>query len=119
MIEEELNNVLSNKYSFDKTDNENLLRVLFLAEELLKRYDLADTKIEFRNHFDARGKCYANGVKITLLLQHCMCDDVEDIKNTLLHEIAHAIVGIENGHNEAWQDKAKELGVTWIKNYRE
>lgn len=118
MIEEELNNVLSNKYSFHETDNENLLKVLFLAEELLRKYDLADTKIEFRNHFEALGKCHANGVKITLLLQHCLNDDMVEIKNTLLHEIAHAIVGIENGHNEVWQEKAKELGVTWAQKYR-
>ena len=118
MIEEELNKVLSNKYSYNETDNENLLYVLFLAEELLRKHDLATTKVEFRNHFEAAGKCYANGETITLLLQHCLCDDIEEVKNTILHEIAHALVGVHCGHNIVWQKKAKELGVTWKINYR-
>jgi len=118
MITEELNNVLSNKYSYDKTDNENLLRVLFLAEELLKKHDLADTKIEFRNHFEAYGMCYENGEKITLLLHYCLNGEIADVKNTILHEIAHALVGNDCGHNIVWQKKAKELGVTWEINYK-
>lgn len=118
MIDEEWNKVLSNKYSFDKTDNENLLNVLFLAEELLKKYDLAGTKIEFRNHFNAVGKCCEDGRIITLLLQHCLSNDIEEVKNTILHEIAHALVGNHCGHNIVWQKKATELGVTWKRNYR-
>lgn len=34
----------------------------------------------------------------------------EDSNNTLLHEIAHAIVGCEHGHNMVWQKKAAEIG---------
>lgn len=34
----------------------------------------------------------------------------QDVMNTLLHEIAHAIVGHTHGHNAVWQRKAIELG---------
>lgn len=33
-----------------------------------------------------------------------------DIYNTLLHELAHAIVGCHQGHNEIWQQAFKLLG---------
>lgn len=36
----------------------------------------------------------------------------EDIKNTILHEIAHALVGHKEGHNKVWKDKAIEIGCT-------
>jgi hypothetical protein len=32
------------------------------------------------------------------------------VKNTLMHEIAHAIVGPGHGHNHVWRSKAIELG---------
>ena len=35
----------------------------------------------------------------------------EDIKNTILHEIAHAIAGGHNHHNEIWKRCACKLGA--------
>ncbi len=32
------------------------------------------------------------------------------VRNTLLHEIAHALVGPNNGHNEIWKKKFIEIG---------
>lgn len=119
MIEKELNKVLSKKYSFDRVENENLLRVLFLTQELLKKYDLMDTEIEFRSHYDYSGTCNEGGEIITLQLNFCINEDIEEVRNTILHEIAHALVGTHCGHNIVWQNKARELGVTWEINYRE
>ena len=34
----------------------------------------------------------------------------ESVKDTILHEIAHALVGCKHGHNRVWQRKAKEIG---------
>ena len=35
-----------------------------------------------------------------------------EIRNTILHEIAHAIVGAGHGHGPVWKAKAKEIGCT-------
>lgn len=35
---------------------------------------------------------------------------LDDIDNTIAHEMAHAIMGPEAGHNEEWRAKALELG---------
>lgn len=32
------------------------------------------------------------------------------VRNTLLHEIAHALVGVNHGHNETWRSKAVSIG---------
>jgi Zn finger protein HypA/HybF involved in hydrogenase expression len=34
----------------------------------------------------------------------------QEVKNTLLHEIAHALVGPHHGHDRVWRAKALELG---------
>ena len=33
-----------------------------------------------------------------------------EIKNTILHEIAHALVGSQHGHSQIWRKKAREIG---------
>ena len=38
--------------------------------------------------------------------------DKDQINDTILHEIAHALVGPGNGHNLKWKKKAKEIGCT-------
>jgi len=39
------------------------------------------------------------------------------IRDTILHEIAHALLPIDVHHRIEWQNKAGELGVTWTRNY--
>ena len=34
----------------------------------------------------------------------------EDIQDTILHEIAHAIVGPKHGHDKVWKAMASKLG---------
>jgi hypothetical protein len=117
-ISKELNNVLDNKYGYDEFTKLKLLEVLFLTADLFKEYRINDTEFAFSNHFGAYGTCHSNGELITLLLNHAIKSDMAEIKNTLLHEIVHVLVGIENGHNEVWQEQAKKMDVKLYKNYR-
>ena len=55
--------------------------------------------------------CYNDGERISLQINYCITQDIEEIRNTILHEIAHALVGNENVHNLVWKKKALELGV--------
>lgn len=117
-IQEELKNVISNKYAFDHVTNMKLLEVLFLANQLLLKHNLRNTKIEFRIHHSALGKCVNSGEIISIQINHAINNDMDEIRNTILHEIAHALVGNEYGHNIVWQEKAKELGVIGTERYR-
>jgi hypothetical protein len=118
MIQKEIQNVLHNKYTNDYEKKLKMLEALYLAEQHLKKHLLTDTEIVFRNHSEACGKCYNDGEKISLQINYVFYNEMEEIENTILHEIAHALVGNDFGHNSVWQEKAKELGVTFTINYR-
>lgn len=40
------------------------------------------------------------------------CNDWSCLEDTILHEIAHAIVGVEHYHDDKWKKVAKLLGST-------
>lgn len=56
------------------------------------------------------GACYYNQKKISLSLPLAKVRSKEMTKNTILHEIAHAVVGPGHGHNHVWKRKAIEIG---------
>jgi hypothetical protein len=111
MIEKEVQNILQNKHTNEPIHKKKLLEVAFLAQELLEKHQLPECEICFLMHSNARGICYNSGEKISLQIQFSINEDMEEIRITILHEIAHALVGNENGHNLVWKKKALELGV--------
>ena len=111
MIEKAVHNILQNKYTTETIHKQKLLEVAFLAQELLEKHQLPECEIYFLMHSYARGICYNSGEKISLQIQYSINEDIEEIRNTILHEIAHALVGNENGHNLVWKKKALELGL--------
>ena len=120
MIEETLKQVLKNKFSKNELEKEKLLKVLFLAQRLLNKYQLQSTEIKYIKSIRALGKCYNNGETIGLSIYHTLNSSMELIEEVILHEIAHALVGNDFGHGVEWQSKAIELGLSieHIKNYK-
>jgi predicted SprT family Zn-dependent metalloprotease len=47
---------------------------------------------------------------ITLSRRFTLLNSEPEVRNTILHEIAHALVGPNHGHGKVWKAKAKELG---------
>ncbi len=82
-----------------------------LTRDLLDQNGLPDWKIrlvtELRNPF--LGKCVYDHKCIYLNAHHIDTHNEELVKDTILHEIAHALTP-GCGHNEVWKAKAKELG---------
>lgn len=56
------------------------------------------------------GRCAESQQCIYLNAHHIDQHHSELVKDTVLHEIAHALVGVKHGHDEIWRAKAKELG---------
>jgi len=111
MLTEKLTKKLSNLTLAEK---ERIDRVNELAHQLLKQYDLDHMKFEFcygRYH----GICSRDQISLHLFV--ALNSPIEIVRNIILHEIAHAIVGISYKHREIWQNKALELGVTWERRY--
>lgn len=85
-----------------------------LARELLDFHLLNDWKVHCVNDLRPKsflGKCVYDKKTILLNVHHLDIHPDVEIKDTILHEIAHALTPGHN-HNEVWQAKAKELGAT-------
>ncbi|MDB9869606.1 SprT-like domain-containing protein [Alphaproteobacteria bacterium] len=58
------------------------------------------------------GACHFGERKISFSRHFLKNSDKKDIKDTVLHEIAHALVGPKHGHDNVWKNKARELGCS-------
>lgn len=97
-------------------EKEKLETVKKLALELLKEHNLSHYNFIFGYGWAYGGRCTDKTIIIQYI--HALLDSMEEIKHTILHEIAHAIVGVDVGHHIEWQNKAKELGVKFYIKYR-
>lgn len=90
----------------------NLNEAKVLACELMQQHGLLDSGwyFEFDKAKCRYGCCFYSLKKITLSAPLTEIRDESWVRNTVLHEIAHALVGRKNGHNEVWRAKAIELG---------
>ena len=83
-----------------------------LALELMKQHGLLvqGWRFEFDNAKRRLGACKHRGKIISLSNGYVRLNDVSVIRNTILHEIAHALVGAGHGHDYVWRRKALEIG---------
>ena len=86
--------------------------VRLLADRLLNEHELFEKGWSFSFDRAKRraGSCKFSKKEITLAKAYAEQEDLKEIKNTILHEIAHALVGPRHGHNEIWKQKALEIG---------
>jgi predicted SprT family Zn-dependent metalloprotease len=85
--------------------------VRHLASELLDRYGLRDWSIQFNRRKTEMGLCLFDSRTIQLSIHFVELNDMDAIRDTLLHEIAHALVGPGHGHNAVWKHKCLEIGT--------
>jgi hypothetical protein len=99
--------------------SEQIDRATRLAESLIKqhqplsrRWNLIVGPVLMPPIKGAYHPCYET---IYLAEWHAMADNQDDIKNTILHEIAHALTcrvpPVEGEHGPSWFRMATELGV--------
>ena len=92
----------------------NLEDIENLANQLLSEHKLTDKgwKFKWDNAKRRFGNCSHRRKQITLSRHLTPLRELSAIRNTILHEIAHALVGPRNGHNKVWKAKALEIGCT-------
>lgn len=85
-----------------------------IALELMKKHGLLKSywTFKFDNAKRRFGSCDDRPYKklITLSLALTELNKEEDVVDTILHEIAHALVGCNRGHDYVWKQKALEIG---------
>ena len=88
----------------------NVLDAVSLANRLKNDHGLFHWHIEVGRQKQFAGMCYHQTKVIRLSRFFIEGNSEKQIKDTILHEIAHALVGPFHGHNYVWRAKAKSIG---------
>ena len=85
---------------------------LTLARSEMDKNNLFDWNLELDFAKVRAGACHFNEKKITFSRNFVKNSSEKDIKDTILHEIAHALVGPMHGHDKVWKEMASKLGCS-------
>lgn len=94
----------------NKTNMTTLHEAQELARNLMVQHGVGHWRFEWNNAKRALGKCSESRRTIYLSAVMTQLRPLHRVKNTILHEIAHALVGVRHGHDRVWQMKAIEIG---------
>jgi predicted SprT family Zn-dependent metalloprotease len=82
-----------------------------LANGLLAWYGLNDWTFTFNRRKTEMGLCLYSIKRIELSRYFVELNSAEAIQETLLHEIAHALVGPGHGHDSVWKQQCLKIGA--------
>lgn len=81
-----------------------------LAHKLMREHGLTTWNLQFDRAKSRNGYCQGS-TKTISLSAYFIRDNVESVvRNTILHEIAHAIVGVSHQHDYVWRAKHIAIG---------
>jgi predicted SprT family Zn-dependent metalloprotease len=82
-----------------------------LACALLLTHGLQDWSFAFNRRKQEMGLCRFDSKRIELSIYFIERNSDDAVRDTLLHEIAHALVGPGHGHDRLWRQKCHEIGA--------
>lgn len=92
--------------------DERLAELQRRAEALMRAHGLAGWKFCWDRAKRRLGQCRGDTRTISLSRPLATVNSREQSIDTILHEIAHALVGVEHGHDRVWKRKVVEIGGT-------
>lgn len=95
----------------DKIDRPHA-EAINLATEMMKEHGLGDWRIKLDHARRRAGQCDYNKKEISLSRHYVRYAEMDHIRDTILHEIAHALVGPHHGHDAVWRQQARAIGCT-------
>lgn len=89
------------------------------AGRIMREHGLSTWKLKIGTAKRIAGTCYSGRRQITL--SHTLLSQwpVEEIRDTILHEIAHALTPHDVGHGKAWKAKCVEIGANPTRTYHD
>ncbi|MDC5696182.1 SprT-like domain-containing protein [Intrasporangium calvum] len=89
-----------------------LSAALKLGRELMAAHGLGDWSLNLDRARTRAGVCRAATREISLSAHLTRLHPEEEVRDTILHEIAHALVGPGHGHDSVWRAKAHQIGCS-------
>jgi predicted SprT family Zn-dependent metalloprotease len=83
-----------------------------LARGLMKKHGLRGWAYATNKRKKTLGLCFSRLKRIELSINFIMHNNQAIVTETVLHEIAHAIVGTEHGHDDVWKEMAERIGAS-------
>ncbi len=107
-----INHVCELKAGERKKRTARLMEVAVQARELMDRHGLTDWSFRFNDAEKKLGVCRYREKRILLSRGHAANGARDQVTDTILHEIAHALAGPRAGHGSDWKTVARQLGAT-------
>ena len=95
----------------DREREERLVEVAREARALMDEHGLESWTFRFSAAERRLGECREREMVIRLSRRHAVNGDPREVRDTILHEIAHALAGAEARHGPAWKAVARRLGA--------
>ncbi|HSV14163.1 MAG TPA: SprT-like domain-containing protein [Tepidisphaeraceae bacterium] len=96
----------------------NLYEAAHLARELLKWHGLHDWQFAFDHARRRFGRCDYTHRRITLSRSLTFLNPVDEVRDTILHEIAHALTPGAK-HGPRWRAKCRQIGARPVRCFTE
>ena len=90
----------------------DLSEVRRLGAALLAEHGLTSWQFAFDNAKRRAGACRFEARTISVSRHLMALYDADQVRDTVLHEIAHALVGPKHGHDEVWRARALAIGCS-------
>jgi predicted SprT family Zn-dependent metalloprotease len=82
-----------------------------LSRNIMAEHGLDDWTFGFDNAKRRCGQCSFTKRRITMSRYYVELNDWTEVRNTVLHEVAHALAGNAAGHGPAWRVTARSIGA--------
>lgn len=88
----------------------NLHEAAYLAKQLIDQHALVGWRFEFDHARRRFGKCDYTNRRITLSRYLTFLNGIDEVRDTILHEIAHALCP-GDGHGAKWRATCRAIGA--------
>lgn len=85
-------------------------KALTSALVVLRQYGLNDWTVRASREKNTAGRCYYSRKQITLSKHWTEALTEEEVMETIIHEVAHALAGYEAGHGAEWKRIYMSMG---------
>lgn len=95
-----------------------LAGIMEQAAGLMEKHGLHKWTFRFDDSTRRAGCCNYCDRTISIAFELARNGTDDDIRDTILHEIAHALAGRKHNHDAVWKAKAKEIGCSGERTHR-